>query len=56
MDLLYEIILAKSDDIIVIATLAFLCVLFLGVSIGLYILSELFKQAKEFKEENELTI
>ena len=56
LDLLYEIILAKSDDIIVIATLAFLCVLFLGVSIGLYILSELFKQAKEFKEENELTI
>lgn len=56
IDLLYEIILAKSDDIIILATLAFLCVLFLGVSIGLYILSELFKQAKEYKEENELTI
>lgn len=56
IDLLYELFLAKSDDIIIIATLAFLSVLFLGVSIGLYILSELFKQAKEFKEENELTI
>lgn len=56
VDLLYEIILAKSDDIVVLLTLAFLCILFLGVSIGLYILSELFKQAKEYKEENELTI
>lgn len=56
LDFLYELFLAKSDDIIILATLAFLCVLFLGVAIGLYILSELFKQAKEFKEENELTI
>lgn len=56
IDLLYEIILAKGDDLIFNATLAFLCVLYLGVSIALYILSELFKQAKDFKEENELTI
>ena len=34
----------------------FLCILFLGVSIALYILSELFKQATEYKDENDLTI
>ena len=56
LDFLYEIFLAKSYDIIILATLAFLCVLFFGVSIALYILAELFKQAKEYKEENELTI
>lgn len=56
LDFLYELFLAKSDDIIILATLLFLSVLFLGVSIALYILSELFKQAKEYKEENELTI
>lgn len=55
-DLMYEIFLAKSDDIIFNCTLAFLSVLFFGVAIALYILSELFKQATEYKEENELTI
>ena len=56
LDFLYELFLAKSDDIIILVTLLFLSVLFLGVSIALYILSELFKQAKEYKEENELTV
>ena len=56
IDLLYEIILAKSTEIIFIVTLGFLCILFFGVSIALYILSELFKKATEYKEENELTI
>ena len=56
IDLLYEIFLAKSDDVIIIVTLIFLSLLFLGVSIALYILAELFKQAKDYKEENELTI
>ena len=53
---LYEIILAKSSDIISNITLVFLSILFLGVSIALYILSELMKQATEYKQENELTI
>ena len=56
MDFLYEIFLAKSNDIILNCTLLFLSILFLGVSIALYILSNLLKQATEYKEENELTI
>lgn len=56
IDLLYEIFLAKSEMIVSNLALLFLCVLFLGVAIALYILSELFKQATEYKEENELTI
>lgn len=34
----------------------FICILFLGVGIALYILKELFKEALEYKEENDLTI
>ena len=56
IDLLYEVILVKYYDIIFIFVLAFLVVLYVGVSIALYILSELFKQATEYKTENELTI
>lgn len=56
IDLLYEIILAKTFDIIFILAMVFLFVLYIGVSIALYILSELFKQATEYKNENELTI
>lgn len=56
MDFLYEIFLAKSTDIVFNSTLLFLCILFFGVSIALYILSELFKQATEYKKENDLTI
>ena len=56
IDFLYEIILAKSEDIVFNATLLFLCILFLGVAIALYILSELFKQATKYKNENDLTI
>lgn len=55
-DLLYEIFLAKSQDVVEIVILAFLAVLFLGVAIALYILAELLKEATEYKEENELTI
>lgn len=36
--------------------LLFLSILFFGVGIALYILSELFKEAIMYKEENELTI
>lgn len=56
IDFIYEIILAKSDDIVLNVVLIFLAILFFGVSIALYILSELFKQATEYKTENELTI
>ncbi len=34
----------------------FLFILFLGVAIALYILSELFREASKYKKENELTI
>lgn len=53
---LYEVFLAKSSDIIFNSTLIFLTILFLGVSIALYIIAELMKQATEYKQENELTI
>ena len=56
IDFLYEIILLNSKDIIFNSTLLFLSILFFGVSIALYILSELFKQATEYKKENDLTI
>lgn len=56
IDLSYQIILVKSIEPFFIAVLLFLIILFLGVSIALYILSELFKQATEYKTENELTI
>lgn len=56
IDLLYEVLLAKTFDIIFILAMIFLTVLYIGVSIALYILSELFKQATEYKDENDLTI
>lgn len=36
--------------------IGFICVLFFGVGIALYILRELFKKAIAYKEENDLTI
>ena len=56
IDLLYELILARSFDIVFILVMLFLIILYVGVSIALYILSELFNQATEYKNENELTI
>ena len=56
VDLLYTIFLAKGADVIIVLVLAFLIILFAGVSIAFYILAELIKQATEYKEENELTI
>jgi len=56
IDLIYEVVLAKGMEPLFIAVLAFLFILFTGVAIALYILSELFKQATEYKTENELTI
>lgn len=56
IDLLYTVFLAKGADVIIVLVLAFLIILFAGVSIAFYILAELIKQATEYKEENELTI
>ena len=56
IDLLYEIILAKAYDVLLILVVTFLSILFLGVSIALYVLAELFKEATQYKQENELTI
>ena len=56
IDLLYMIFLAKSEDIIVLLVMAFMIILFIGVAIAFYILSELIKQATEYKNENDLTI
>ena len=56
IDLLYTVFLAKGADVIILLLLAFLIILFAGVSIAFYILAELIKQATEYKEENELTI
>lgn len=56
IDLLYEIILVKSSEPVYILVFIFLFILFTGVAIALYILSELIRQATEYKEENELTI
>lgn len=52
---LYEFFLVKAD-IVFCLVLGFLVVLFFGVAIALYILSELFRQATEYKTENDLTI
>ena len=53
---LYEIILVKYADFLAIFILLFMFILFLGVSIALYILRELFIKAKNYKEENDLTV
>ena len=56
IDLVYQVLFVNAKDIVFIVTLGFLSILFLGVAIALYILSELFKKAYDYKEENELTI
>jgi len=56
IDLIYMIFLAKSEEIIVLLVMVFMIILFIGVSIAFYILSELIKQATEYKNENDLTI
>lgn len=56
IDLLFMIFMIGNTYINYIIVLVFLAVLFLGVAIALYILSELFRQATDYKEENDLTI
>ncbi len=53
---IYEIILVKYPDPLSVFILFFMFILFFGVAIALYILKELFIKAKNYKEENELTI
>lgn len=55
-DLLYLILVLNNTYFNYILVLVFLAILFFGVFIALYILSELFKQATIYKEENDLTI
>lgn len=56
IDLIYQIVLAKSIEPLFTLVLIFLFILFIGVAIALYILSELIRQGTEYKIENELTI
>lgn len=56
IDLLFMIFIINNSYINYIIVLLFLFILFFGVSIALYILSELIKQATIYKEENDLTI
>lgn len=55
INLIYQIVLVKSIELFTLV-LIFLFILFIGVAIALYILSELIRQGTEYKVENELTI
>lgn len=56
IDLVFQTLIVKSFEPVSILVLIFMFILFIGVSIALYILAELIRQATEYKEENELTI
>lgn len=56
IDLLDLLLIIKNYYINYILVLAFLVLLFITIGISLYILSALFKQATDYKEENDLTI
>ncbi|HIT71797.1 MAG TPA: DUF2975 domain-containing protein [Candidatus Scatovivens faecipullorum] len=55
-DFIFETFIVKNMSILVIIVLLFMFILFIGVTIALYILSELFNKAIEYKNENDLTI
>ena len=55
IETIYKFALDNSD-IKINCILVFMTILFLGVAIALYILAELFRQAMEYKSENDLTI
>ena len=55
IETIYKFALDNSD-IKINCILVFMTILFLGVAIALYILAELFRQATEYKSENDLTI
>ena len=56
VDFIILLLWNKEMDIAEGLIIAFMFVLFIGVAIALFILSELFKKATEYKKENELTI
>ena len=55
IDLIIETFIVKRGTALILV-LSFLSVLFIGVTIALYILAELFDKALEYKSENDLTI
>lgn len=55
LDLIYEAFVVNIMTPFVLV-LGFMVILFIGVTIALYILAELFKQGLEYKNENDLTI
>lgn len=54
--LLFSVFLYNYYSLQLKVALFFMGILFFGVGIALYILSELFKEATTYKEENDLTI
>ena len=54
--LLLSIFIYPAYTLTLKISLTFFTILFIGVGIALYLLSELFRQATEYKEENDLTI
>lgn len=55
LDFIYEAVFVRMY-ISFCLVLAFMMILFIGVTIALYILAELFSKALEYKNENDLTI
>lgn len=56
IDCLYEILVVTNENLLIIIIEIFMFILFVGVTIALYILAELFSKAIEYKSENDLTI
>lgn len=56
IDLVFMVTIVHNTYFNYMLVLVFLMILFFGVSIALYILSELIRQATLYKEENDLTI
>ena len=55
LDILYEVIFVRHLNPYILI-LVFLFILFVGVTIALFLLAELFNKAIEYKNENDLTI
>lgn len=55
LDILYEVIFVRNLNPYILI-LVFLFILFVGVTIALFLLAELFTKAIEYKNENDLTI
>lgn len=55
-DFIFEALIVKNMNLLILVILIFMFILFIGVTIALYILAELFNKAVEYKSENDLTI